>query len=207
MDVIMEFATPIGMFYSEEDLGLRTYNSVLKIVENENEDNFTYRSISKTTPDNLHLREEFSDFLKFIEDKTKKFAEDVLGVKMSDLAMSGMWSNVHKPGSKHHNHQHPNSFISGVFYPFCPDCEDIGNIIFIDPRQAKNMVHADFFKSSCISNRNIWVTPKSGLLLIFPSWLEHGTDPFIGNTEDRRVAISFNYQLKKCDQKTMRIYE
>jgi uncharacterized protein (TIGR02466 family) len=126
---------------------------------------------------------------------------------MVDLSMSGMWSNVHAPGSKHHNHQHPNSFISGVFYPVCPDCEDIGNIIFLDPRQAKNMFQADFFKSSCISNRNIWVKPESGLLLLFPSWLEHGTDTFIGKQEDKRVSISFNYQLTKCDQKTMRIYE
>lgn len=207
MDVIMEFTTPIGMFYSDKDLGQRTYSEVLKIVENKNEDTFVYRDISKTTPDNLHLRPEFSDFLKFLEDKTKTFSEEILGVRMADLSISGMWSNVHTPGSKHHNHQHPNSFISGVYYPVCPDCEDIGNIIFVDPRQAKNMVQADFFKSSCISNRNIWVTPESGLLLIFPSWLEHGTDPFVARPEDKRVSISFNYQLKKCDQKTMRIYE
>lgn len=203
----MEFTTPIGMFYSDEDLGNQTYNEILKIIDDEKENNFIYGAISKTTPDDLHLRKEFSNFLNFVEEKTKEFSEEILGIRKHNLIMNGMWSNVHSPGSKHHFHQHPNSFVSGVYYPLCPNCDDIGNIIFVDPRQAKNMFHADFFKTSCISNRNIWVTPKSGLLLIFPSWLEHGTDPFLGKPEDSRVSISFNYLLKKCDQKTMKIYE
>ncbi len=92
-----------------------------------------------------------------------------------------------------------------MYYPYIPECEDPGNIVFLDPRQAKNMVHADFVKSSCISNRNIWVTPQTGLLLLFPSWLEHGTDLFIISKDEKRVAISFNYQITKCSEKTMRI--
>lgn len=207
MNVIMEFASPIGMFDADPLLSKTTYDDILKVINNPNEEIFSYIGISKTTPDDLYTRQEFKDILSFINEKTKLFAEEVLGIKMNDLKISGMWSNIHNSGSKHHYHQHPNSFISGVFYPFCPDCEDIGNIVFVDPRQAKNMVYADFVKSSCISNRNIWITPRTGLLVLFPSWLEHGTDTFISKLGHSRVSLSFNFQLKNCSYKTMRINE
>jgi uncharacterized protein (TIGR02466 family) len=202
----MEFATPVGMFYAEDNLSLDTNSKILRIVSDKNENNFQYGDMSVCTDDDLHLRSEFKNLLDFINAKTEEFTETVLGIKFKDFKISGMWSNVHNSGSKHHSHQHPNSFLSGVFYPFCPsDCEDIGNIIFTDPRQAKNMFYADFFKTSCISNRTIWITPKTGLLLIFPSWLEHSTDPFICKTNQKRVSISFNFRLVSCNFKTMKI--
>jgi uncharacterized protein (TIGR02466 family) len=206
MDVIMEFATPVGMFYSDDNLKFSVKHEVLKIINDQKENNLKYLDISKTTPDDLHLRDQFKSLLLFIDEKTKLFSEEVLGIKKDDLKISGMWSNVHTLGSKHHYHQHPNSFVSGVYYPDFTQCEDIGKIVFVDPRQAKNMVYADFVKSSCISNRNIWVTPEPGLLLLFPSWLEHGTEPFrSNNSSDVRISVSFNYQLNRCSYQTMRI--
>jgi len=206
MEVIMEFATPVGMFYTDEkELTTDIFSKILDISEDKNENVHYYINQSKTTPDDLNERLEFSSLVSFIEKNVKNFSEEILGINKSDITLHSMWSNVHNSGSKHHYHQHPNSFLSGVYYPYIPQCEDPGNIVFVDPRQAKNMVYADFTKSSCISNRNIWVTPKTGLLLLFPSWLEHGTDPFISLTNEKRVAISFNYQLTNCSEKTMRI--
>lgn len=205
MDVIMEFATPVGMFYtSDEQLTKDLYDNVLVISEDKSTSNWD--DISKTTQDNLHNNKNFKILVDHIEKNIKNFSEEVLGIKKDDLLLDSMWANIHNSCSKHHYHQHPNSFLSGVYYPYIPECKDPGNIVFVDPRQAKNMTHADFFKSSCISNRNIWVTPQTGLLLIFPSWLEHGTDPFITQSPtDKRVAISFNYKLTSCSQNTMRI--
>lgn len=206
MEVIMEFATPVGMFYTDDkELTTDIFSKIIDISEDKNEEVFHYANQSKTTPDDLNVRSDFTSLVSFIEKNVKNFSEEVLGIKKIDITLHSMWSNIHNSGSKHHHHQHPNSFLSGVYYPYIPDCEDPGNIVFLDPRQAKNMVHADFVKSSCISNRNIWVTPKTGLLLLFPSWLEHGTDLFVSSKDEKRVAISFNYQLTKCLEKTMRI--
>jgi uncharacterized protein (TIGR02466 family) len=120
--------------------------------------------------------------------------------------MTGMWSNVQESGMMHHVHQHPNSFLSGVLYISIPECENPGRIHFTDPRQAKNMVYADFKKESCISSRTIWIKPTTGTLLLFPSWLEHGTEHFISNNKDDiRVSLSFNYRLTSCSYETMKI--
>ena len=206
MDVIMEFATPIGMFYTEDtELTTDIFSKVLEIANEDMEDVQSHINQCTTTPDDLHTRECYASLVSFIEQKTERFSEEILGIKKDDIELNSMWSNIHNVGSKHHTHQHPNAFLSGAFYPYIPECKEPGNILFIDPRQAKNMVYADFVKSSCISNRRIWVTPKTGLLLLFPSWLEHGTDPFIGSPDQKRVSISFNYLLRSCTHKTMRI--
>jgi uncharacterized protein (TIGR02466 family) len=206
MDVIMEFATPIGMFYTKDtELTTGMFSKVLETANDNTEDVYYYINQSRTTPDDLNTKESYAPLVSFIEQKAERFSEEVLGIKKDDIELHSMWSNIHNSGSKHHYHQHPNAFLSGVFYPYIAECKEPGNIVFVDPRQAKNMVYADFFKSSCISNRNIWVTPETGLLLLFPSWLEHGTDPFIGFDDQKRVSISFNYQLRACTHKTMRI--
>jgi len=202
----MEFASPVGMFYTDSDsLTVDVFNKIIEIANDPTEDTFKFKTQSQTTPDDLHIRPFFNNLVNHIDTHVERFVQEVLGIKKDDIDMTAMWSNIHQPGSKHHYHQHPNAFLSGAYYPLIPRCEDPGNIVFVDPRQAKNMVYADFVKPSCISNRNIWVTPKTGLLVLFPSWLEHGTDPFLAQSHERRVSISFNYELNKCSSKTMRI--
>ena len=205
MDVMFPFATPIGRFYTDdENLKKPISDNILKIINDSNEDIYKFINL-KSTPDNLNTRKEFKNLVCFIQQNVEKFTEEVLGIKKSDLSLTAMWSNVHSSGSKHHHHHHPNSFLSGVYYPYIQNSENVGHIVFVDPRQAKNMVFADFIKSSCISDNHIWIRPKTGMLLLFPSWLQHGTEPFICLNGNQRVSISFNYQLNSCTFTTMRI--
>jgi uncharacterized protein (TIGR02466 family) len=205
MDVIFEFATPVGMIDVDLDI-CKDYAEKVKLLLNENSNEvFSFKDRSQTTGDNLNQLADFYPMVQLINKKVNHFAEEVLGIDKNDISLSCMWSNAHNNGSMHHFHQHPNSFISGVLYLQCPDCEEIGNLVFNDPRQAKNMQYADFKKSSCISNRTIWVKPRTGLLVLFPSWLEHGTDVFVCDGKEKRISLSFNYVLKQCSFKTMKI--
>ena len=67
------------------------------------------------------------------------------------------------------------------------------------------MTFANFKKQTSLSDRMIGIEPKTGLMLFFPSWLEHGVSKFINGTGDKRIGISFNYQLIKCSRPTMRL--
>jgi uncharacterized protein (TIGR02466 family) len=205
-DIILEFATPIGMFYTDDkSLTTDIHKKVIDIIADPKENISELLNFSKSTADDLNNRPDFSQLVNFIEKNVENFSEEILGIRKTDLTLNSMWSNMHLNGSKHHIHQHPNSFLSGVYYPYMPECKDPGNILFIDPRQAKNMFYADFTKHSCISSRTIYITPKTGLLLLFPSWLEHGTETFVCSTDEPRISISFNYQLNTCSLKTAKI--
>ena len=160
-----------------------------------------------TTSDDLHLKDEFKDLTTLINTEAMQFFNDVLGLDERDLTMTTMWSNVQMNQARHHVHQHPNSFYSGVIYLEIPERENIdpGWLFFVDPRPAKNMWQADYKKPNQLSDRSYGFKPKTGTLLLFPSWLEHGTEVCVLNNNERRISLSFNYALKKCSNHTMKL--
>lgn len=155
--------------------------------------------------DDLNERQEFLGLFDLINGNVMIYAEEVLGVSKDDIKIDCMWANVHDSGHKHQSHVHPNSFISGVFYLQVPEeSEMVGDLYFNDPRTLKSMMYADFKKSSPISDRNWIYKPETGMMVLFPGWLEHGTNIFVCNSGEKRVAVSFNYSVLKCSSKTMR---
>jgi uncharacterized protein (TIGR02466 family) len=94
-------------------------------------------------------------------------------------------------GSSHETHAHPNSIISGVYYLKCS--ENTSPIIFTDPRGYHKYIHyKQIFNrdSGYYLNPEYVVNPKPGMLLLFPSWLEHEVPK--QTTEDERITIVFN---------------
>jgi uncharacterized protein (TIGR02466 family) len=205
MEITNFFATPIGAVKISKDLCLKITNEIKKLSEQGLKD-IDSNGFSECTEDNLHLMEEFSELVSDVNKHVKVYSEEVVGIKFEDLTLTTMWSNLHKNGGKHHIHQHPNSFISGVIYLQIPkESTNVGRILFVDPRVQKNMFFADFVKETFLSDRNVWYHPEEELMLLFPSWLEHGTDVFLCPSQERRIALSFNYMLNKNTSKnTMR---
>jgi uncharacterized protein (TIGR02466 family) len=158
-----------------------------------------------STPDNLDQRSEFYELYQTITNKVNVYATTVLRLKENILECSGMWANMHSNKSKHHYHQHANSYISGVVFLEIPECDAPGEFIFVDPRPAKTATYGDYNEDAEISNNTYFITPKVGACLLFPSWLAHGTNSFICNTNEKRYSLSFNYRLTLCSQPTMRI--
>ena len=96
------------------------------------------------------------------------------------------WTNRNPPGAKHHEHVHPNSIVSGVFYfkvggklPPIQFAKDIQPGIKLDPVEYNN-VTAETFLLPCVS----------GELLLFPSSLRHSVP--INHSEETRYSLSFN---------------
>jgi len=97
--------------------------------------------------------------------------------------LDSLWVNLLKAGGQHSGHIHPHSIISGTFYVEVPPGS--GAIRFEDPRLPLMMAappRADSF---------VTVEPRSGLLLMWESWLRHEVLPGKGRGE--RLSISFNF--------------
>ena len=195
------FPTPIGVIDIENlDLCQKFSNVVLELMNDE--DNFELKTYSNwCTNDSIHTNPIFVELVNLIDNVATDFFEDVLGIDKSDVKLSAMWSNVNRRDTQHQIHQHPNSYFSGVLYLNAP--KDSGNIIFVDPRPTKNMAHADFKKESAVSSRSWEYIPATGLLLLFPSWMEHGTARCRLPIGENRISLSFNYTLLKCSKHTM----
>jgi uncharacterized protein (TIGR02466 family) len=88
-------------------------------------------------------------------------------VAIADIHQS--WVGINRQGHENVVHLHPQNMISGVLYLEIPDTEaaqpPTGQICFLDPRA----------RLSSLSTRPLQhcLSPTPGLLLLFPSWLEH----------------------------------
>lgn len=85
-------------------------------------------------------------------------------------------------------HTHPHHHISGVYY--YKFNKDHGSIYFKNPVQT--IANCQFPEGNKTPSK-IEVEPAQGTLILFPSWLSHGTN--VSNTKDERVTVVFNVDL------------
>ena len=103
----------------------------------------------------------------------------------SSINISGSWSISLNNGGFHINHFHPEGWLSSVYYVSLPDTLDKkgkskqGWLKFGEPTHNKYNLLPDK-----------WVQPKVGLLVLFPSYFWHGTEPFQSN--ENRLTVAFD---------------
>ena len=115
------------------------------------------------------------------------------------------WINMNSVGDYNAPHNHPNSFLSGVFY-LAGGAERENSLVFTDPRSG--------FADHGAFNPSFSSTP--GTLLLFPSWLTHLVLPHFPpessasppsrmycsheddcTTPPHRISFAFNLHLSK----------
>ena len=106
-----------------------------------------------------------------------------------------LWVNIAPKGAYQEIHQHNaylnNNIASGTIYIDVKD--DSGDFVIYNPnrdniyRLPKSNKYNDIYR----------VQPKNGLLILFPSWLEHAVS--INKNIKDRIAVSFNIKLKQYE--------
>lgn len=139
---------------------------------------------NKQTPPDLHTRIEFDTITGFIkdclEDYRKEFQYDCDG-----FGITKMWANCDKAGAGVHQplHRHYMCFVSGVYYLTAG-----APLFFKDPLNLR--VDAPM-KVNRLNDSPIRLYPaQPGFLILFPSWVEHATQPHKDNWD--RWTIAFN---------------
>jgi uncharacterized protein (TIGR02466 family) len=141
------------------------------------------------TPQNLHTRPAFADFVKLVETAARGVAR-FLQVDQYPMTITGCWGNINPPGAYHPTHHHPNNYLSGVYYVAVPPAGS--RIVFQDPRPSMIMPRPRQFTRLTANAADAESRP--GRLLIFPAWLKHSVPANDGQTE--RISISFNLMFK-----------
>ena len=113
--------------------------------------------------------------------------------KATATLQGNAWANVVRSGNYHVVHNHTGSNWSGVYYVCTgephPDTQVSGVLEFVDPRLGANLVPMPGEPFG----RRLRIRPKPGLMLVFPSWLQHFVHPYVGTQE--RIAVSFNVSV------------
>jgi len=133
-----------------------------------------------------------TNFQKFIVDKTEAYVKNILGIK-NEIYLTQSWSTSAQKDSFHELHNHPNTFISLVYYAQAKS----GNLFF-DLRRSSLKECFNFDYS--ITNYNVYnseqwtIHIKSRDIVIFPGHIFHGSTP--NETKESRITMGANFFIK-----------
>ena len=130
-------------------------------------------------------RPELSNVRAFIEAKLHEFVTKIYA-STDKLVITQSWLNKSKKGESHHEHVHPNSMISGVWYPQIH--EQMPPIQFRSKGQRDVALQTE--KYNTFNSATFMLPMKKGELILFPSNLTHSVPTNVG--EEERISLSFN---------------
>jgi uncharacterized protein (TIGR02466 family) len=175
------FPTPVGMYKLDRDL---TEKELGFIKNQETRPNMG----NATSVNNTILRHKAMTKLRdFIESSVSEYFKTIYNPKHQvNLRVTQSWTNYTEPGQWHHKHAHPNSFVSGVFYPQAN--KETDKIYFY--RGGFHMVKLPPENYNSWNSESWWFDVGTGDLILFPSSLEHMVETVQG--DQTRISLSFN---------------
>ena len=108
-----------------------------------------------------------------------------MGLEAPECKISSMWLNTYKQNQFIHPHWHPNSWLSGVYYPY--GCES-SPISFESPLPCPTL-SPEILNKTQFNQEIAEYRIKTESFLFFPSWLRHYTMP---TGPEEKISIAFN---------------
>ena len=178
--VILMFPVPVWVTpFNGED-----YSSELEWIKNlEIKDN-------RVSVDNFVLDSPImANIRSFIESTISKYTSQIWKYEQ-EFYITQSWVNRKGKGDSHQVHTHPNSIISGVWYPQVTKDSCIlfqsllENAIQLEPVEWTEM-NADAYQ----------LPVNMGDLILFPSYLQHCL-PYPHSSDTERISLSFNTWIR-----------
>jgi tetratricopeptide (TPR) repeat protein len=102
-----------------------------------------------------------------------------------DYRIAGAWSVQLRSGHFHRDHFHSQGWVSSAFYVETPD-----SALARDDRQGWLRLGQPPFATATALPAERHIRPAPGKLVLFPSYMWHGTEPFA--TDETRTTIAFD---------------
>ena len=111
------------------------------------------------------------------------------------------WANINRAGHGNEFHTHPGAFWSGSYYVADGGVADDpalgGEFEVQDPRGVAPAMYAPKLTFAGPAGPSLGasevIRPRAGMMVLFPSWLQHAVRPYRGKAE--RISIAFNLSL------------
>lgn len=185
MNIHNLFPTPIAFSKLDRDLTEREIDFIVNQVR--------YSNLGNTTSENRKLLAavEMTEIRSFIEEAMLEYFKTVYAPKNNVTPyITQSWANYTEQGQYHHKHAHPNSLISGVFYPKAN--KETDKIFFYKEQYEQIKIPTENWNAW--NSSSWWFDVGVGDLIIFPSSLTHMVETKEG--ADTRISISFNTFVK-----------
>ena len=180
---------PVGIYKSKIDNNLT--EKQIKFVEQQTK--LETSGGNFTSLNSFVLNEKiFKSLNKKILDHVNNYLFDVLQCeKKITPYITQSWLNYTEQNQFHHEHEHPNSYLSGVYY--IEANKEIDNITFLKPNAYATIVPS-FIEYNAF-NSSWWQLPvETQDIVLFPSFLAHKV--ITKKENNKRISLAFNVFLK-----------
>jgi uncharacterized protein (TIGR02466 family) len=179
------FPIPVAFFALGRDL-TETELSFIKGQEH-------YKNTGNTTSKDRKIlkSKELTELREFVEDSMLEYFKSIHAPKFDvSLYLTQSWANYTQKGQFHHKHAHPNSIVSGVFYPQADKAVD--RIYFY--KNDYEQIEVPVAEYNPYNSKSWWFEVGAGDLILFPSGLTHMVET--KEDDNTRISIAFNTFVK-----------
>ena len=187
MEILNLKAIPVAHDKNVYYLDKKELNAVKKTQYKKSEYGF---SMSKTVF--LLENKTLALLKKFIIEKAEEYTRDVLEIK-DQIYLTQSWSTIHTTNVFHPPHDHPNTFISLVYYAQCKDGYLYFDLNTTSLRECFNFAYT--INKFNIYNSQNWTLPMgTGDIVLFPGHIRHGSLP--NKSHEPRIIVGANFFIK-----------
>ena len=152
-----------------------------------------YKNTGNTTSKDKKIlkSKELTELREFVEDSMLEYFKSIHAPKFDvSLYLTQSWANYTQKGQFHHKHAHPNSIVSGVFYPQADKAID--RIYFY--KNDYEQIEVPVAEYNPYNSKSWWFEVGAGDLILFPSGLTHMVET--KEDDNTRISIAFNTFVK-----------
>jgi len=175
MELLSIFNFPIYSFQASEHFTDKVLSDVKSLKWKKN----MYNEVTEGDYYNKNLIDWFDICIEEIK-KANAISADI------KLPVTACWANKTTLLMKHHQHNHPNSFLSGIFY--LTDNTGSETVFTLE-----NPLYKQFSGLNIGDHLISRVKPQKGNLIIFPSYLTHSVNTL--KEHEVRYTVAFNVFL------------
>lgn len=176
------FPTTLGAVTISEDL-----SKLDKVKEFEYTDITSDESVNSFKTEDNQILSNFPKEKEILLSYFSNFKNDILALNDNEFAISSSWATRVEQNGFCQLHDHKNSYYSGVLY--LDDIESGGDILFQNPINTGSFL-LNPVEWNTFNFETYQLTAKKNLLLLFPSYLKHRINKYLGT--DSRYSIAFN---------------
>ena len=126
-----------------------------------------------------------TNLIQSISDNVVSYLKSIGLTGKVEFEISNSWMTCIDNRYHIQTHHHEAVGISGIYY-YKTNGKD-GNLYLSSPM--KYMQISNIFKR-CDPNQSFEIIPENGMIILFPSWIDHGVRS--NTTDDERISVAFN---------------
>jgi len=174
------FKTKLNRDFTEKEINF--------ILENENKVQINNYNTKVSTNKNILDSEELKDIKNEISNSLDNYKNIVLNTDNKlELYITQSWISYMKDNYFHNQHNHLNSFVSGVLYIQAQD-----NIMFLTDKN--NFFELKVKQFNNFNSQSFNMNVQTGDIILFPSHLTHLVPHKIN--KNKRISLAFNTFIK-----------